>query len=127
MQEAGRKGVTYEIGGGNLLRLYYTPLTQAVIVQKTAEGAKMQVHPIGPPGNLMARIWIEEPDDFYLDRECIGGFDRGGPWVREHRDLEELNEYLALFGLKHTPDASDTFHLSVIEPVNPTVENDDGN
>lgn len=120
MEEAGRPGVAYGVSG-NLLKLVYTPQTQAMIGTKTEDGMKVEVHSIGPPDGVMARVWLEEPDDFYLVRECIGGFDMGGPWTREHRNLEELNKYLALFGLKHLPtkENMDYFNIAVVEPVDP--------
>lgn len=120
-QDAGREGVKYETGN-NLLKLLYPPQTQAMIGKKTEEGMEVEVHRIGPPDGVMATIWLEEEDDFFIDRECIGGFDRGGPWTREHRNLEQLNEYLALFGLKHTPGDEGMFDISLVEPVDPSGE-----
>lgn len=101
-QDAGREGVQYQIGC-DWLRLYYKPMTQAAIGQKQADGQMVvQMHPIGPPDGCMARIYLRsfDPIEFSLDRECVPVLDRGGPWVRETRDLEALNEYLSLFGLK---------------------------
>jgi hypothetical protein len=120
-QSAGREGVLYEIveyAKVPLLKLYYQPCTQAVIMQKTAEGAKVEVHPLGPDDHVMARIYCNNKNEFYLDRECIGGFDKGGPWVREYRTLKELNKYLAIFGLRN----SKTTEFSIVilnKPVDP--------
>ena len=114
-QNAGREGVQYEITDGRQgLSLYYPPQTQAAIGQKGDDGqVKMTLHAIGPPDGCMARIWLdhfsidtdehEEVRDvfeFRLDRECVPVLDQGGPWTRETRDLEQLNKYLSLFGLK---------------------------
>jgi hypothetical protein len=124
---AGRPGVEYELDDvGEALRLYYKPLTQAVIMQKLESGgAQVMVHSIGPPDNVMARVWLDgdkdEGDDFFLDRECIGNFDSGGPWVKEHRNLEQLNEYLVLFGLKASL-GKVGLEIEVVEPVDPSTE-----
>jgi len=122
-EKAPRAKVEYE-ANGNLLRLFYAPQTQVAIGQKVGDVMRVQVHHIGPPDGVMARVWLEDEDGFNLDRECIGGFDAGGPWVREHRGLVRLNEYLALFGLKHEPGGDGYFHLTNVEPVDPHTEED---
>jgi hypothetical protein len=112
-QDAGREGVQYEVAG-EILRLYYPPRTQVVIGQKQADGKMAaKATPIGPPDGVMARICVVDYTietnereevcghfEFSLDRECVPVLDSGGPWIREHRNLEELNVYLSLFGLE---------------------------
>jgi hypothetical protein len=123
-EKAPREGVEYE-ANGNLLKLFYAPQTQVAIGQKAGDEMHVKVHHIGPSDGVMARVWLEDEDGFDLDRECIGGFDAGGPWVREHRDLERLNKYLELFGLKHEPGDDGYFHLSNVEPVEPGNEEEE--
>lgn len=120
-ENAGRPGVQYELDR-TAMRLYYAPQTQAVIGQKTQEGMKMEVHTIGPPDGVMARIALvqdaEGAPEFYLDRECVPVLDEGGPWIRESRNLGELNHYLCLFGLEAEV-ADGSIKLRNIEPKEP--------
>lgn len=129
-QDAGRDGVQYELSGPDRLRLYYAPQTQAVIGQKQADGRMVaKVHAIGPPDNCMARIWVADYDlvggerhenfEFGLDRECVPVLDRSGPWIRERRDLEELNVYLSLFGLKVIMNEEGRIEVEVVDPKEP--------
>ncbi len=117
-QKAGREKVEYEITE-DLMVLFYEPQTTVVIGKKNTDGTtETQYHKVGPKDGIMSRIWLEDDGDFYLDRECFWGFDRGGPWVREHRDIDELNEYLSIFGLRQNPSAK-AFDISLVDPVNP--------
>lgn len=121
-QKAGRNHVEYEISdSGGLLKLYYIPQTLVAIGQKMDDQMKVEVHHIGPPDGVMARIWLEGnwSEGFFLDRECIGGFDQGGPWVKENRNMGQLNEYLSLFGLRQNKDNYLGFDISIVEPVEP--------
>jgi hypothetical protein len=137
-QDAGREGVQYEVTGSKQgLRLYYPPQTQAAIGRKGEDGQMaMELHPIGPPDGCMAKIWLDhfsiDTDDheevrdvfeFGLDRECVPVLDQGGPWVRESRDLEQLNKYLSLFGIKVSmvEDEEEGFCIEVetMEPKEP--------
>lgn len=119
-QKAGREKVEYEIIN-DLMVLFYEPQTTVVIGKKNANGTtEIQYHKVGPEDGIMSRIWLEDDNasSFYLDRECIWGFDKGGPWVREYRNIDELNEYLSIFGLKQNPSAK-VFDISLVDQVNP--------
>lgn len=127
-QDAGREGVQYEIAG-EVIRLYYPPLTQAVIGQKQADGRMVvRAHPIGPPDGVMAHIRVvdytiktnehEEAYDYFefaLDRECVPVLDSGGPWIKERRNLEELNVYLSLFGLEATVEMNEEVDIAKLD------------
>lgn len=124
-QDAGREGVQYEVSG-ELMRLFYAPQTQAVIGQKVDGQVQMKVHAIGPPDGCLSKISIREYDplEFFLDRECVPVLDHGDPWIREHRDLEQLNEYLSLFGLEVSIyEEDDNYELKV--QIVPTKEPQD--
>lgn len=132
MQDAGRKGVQYEVRGEHM-SLTYAPRTQAMIGQKVDGRLQMQTHQIGPPDGVMSRIWVAdytiETDDheevydsleFGLDRECVPVLDNGGPWIREHRNLEELNEYLSLFGLKVDGVVEGVLDVKIVDAKEPS-------
>lgn len=117
-QIAGRERVEYEIRN-DLMVLFYEPQTTVVISKRNADGTtETQYHRVGPEDGIMSRIRLESDGEFYLDRECIWGFDKGGPWVREYRDVDRLNKYLSIFGLKQNPSAK-VFDISLVDPVNP--------
>jgi hypothetical protein len=121
-QNAGREGVQFEIRGDGL-RLYYAPQTQAMIGRKVDGRMEMEVHRVGPPDGCMARIFIRgfDPVEFFLDRECVPILDRGGPWTRETRGLEDLNIYLSLFGLKmkEPKEEDEDLEVEIVEPKEP--------
>jgi len=122
--EAGREGVRFDLFK-NRMHLYYKPHTQMVLLQKSDGELKSTVKTIGPPDGVMAKIWVSDYGDsdelmFSLDRECVPVFDSGGPWVRERRSLEELNEYLRIFGLVVSGVVEDQIDVKVVEPVEPS-------
>jgi hypothetical protein len=102
MQKAGREGVLFE-ADKHTLRIFGPSTCQALIGQKKPGGEmETRVETIPNPGDRIMTVHPHEDELWHVNRQCIPGYDEGGPWWRGTVDLSELDELLHLYGVKIT-------------------------
>lgn len=122
MNAAGRKGVNYHLRADRLY-LYGPSTVRALIGRRHDDGTvEMREEVISPPDDKIATVTDGE-DGYYVDRQCIPGYDVGGPWWRGNMDLDELEEWLSIYGLKPHPRSLEDggfIDIEVIKPKEPS-------